>query len=69
MIVSDLRERFDETRNQNLSKKIRLIIQLTFKESCNEEVTKLDEVKAQMSDLKIHLYAKIGNEIDIENAL
>ena len=29
------------------------------KESCNEEVTKLDEVKAQMSDLKTCLYAKI----------
>merc|ERR1712086_332551 len=37
------------------------------KESCNEEVTKLeekaDEVKAQMSDLKTHLYAKFGNAI------
>ena len=37
------------------------------KESCNEEVTKLDEVKAQMSDLKTHLYAKFGNAINLEN--
>ena len=41
------------------------------KESCNEEVTKLeekaDEVKAQMSDLKTHLYAKFGYAIDLEN--
>ena len=37
------------------------------KESCNEEVTKLDKVKAKMSDLKTHLYAKFGNAIYLEN--
>ena len=41
------------------------------KDNIAEEVTKLEEcseeVKAQMSDLKTHLYAKFGNAINLEN--
>ena len=59
---------------QDVFKRKKQILQETLdktKESCNEEVTKLeekaDEVKAQMSDLKTHLYAKFGNAINLEN--
>ena len=41
-----------------------------YKENLEAEVTKLEgqaeELKAQMSNLKTHLYAKFGNAINLE---